>query len=32
MGYRGVVAMEAFASGDSGDALDDFITTFSDLG
>ncbi len=31
MGYRGVVAMEAFASGDPDEALDDFIATFSDI-
>lgn len=31
LGYDGVVAMEAFASADSDDALDAFITTFSDL-
>lgn len=29
MGYRGTVAMEAFATGSSDDALDDFIRTFS---
>ncbi|NDR54643.1 TIM barrel protein [Actinomyces sp. 565] len=29
MGYRGTVAMEAFASGASDDALDDFIRTFT---
>ncbi|MGO1591294.1 MAG: TIM barrel protein [Ancrocorticia sp.] len=29
MGYTGVVAMEAFASGDSDQALDTFIETFS---
>ncbi|WP_147680812.1 TIM barrel protein [Actinomyces ruminicola] len=29
MGYRGTVAMEAFASGPSDDALDDFIRTFT---
>ncbi|WP_316669447.1 TIM barrel protein [uncultured Propionibacterium sp.] len=29
MGYDGVVAMEAFASGDSGAALDDFVAAFS---
>lgn len=28
-GYRGTVAMEAFASGDSDAALDDFITAFT---
>ncbi|MCI1641601.1 MAG: TIM barrel protein [Actinomyces sp.] len=31
MGYTGVVAMEAFASESSEDALDAFIATFSDL-
>lgn len=29
MGYRGTIAMEAFASGDSSAALDAFITAFS---
>ena len=29
MGYRGVIAMEAFASGDSDAALDAFIAAFS---
>ena len=28
-GYRGTVAMEAFASGDSDEALDEFISTFT---
>lgn len=31
MGYQGVVAMEAFASTGSDEALDTFITTFSNL-
>ncbi|RLP09805.1 TIM barrel protein [Propionibacterium australiense] len=30
MGYEGVVAMEAFASGDSEAALDDFVAAFSE--
>ena len=29
LGYRGTVAMEAFASADSDDALDDFIAAFT---
>ena len=29
MGYRGVIAMEAFASGDSDAALDDFVSAFT---
>lgn len=29
MGYRGTVAMEAFASGDSDAALDDFVSAFT---
>ena len=32
MGYTGVVAMEAWAKGDSDEALDTFIATFSDIG